>query len=202
MIHYGATPVIEGGTTKEGEPVFKDYMVDLESMGTESGDAIIAIGVVPMDIATRQLGDDFYIKISLESCQTAGLNINADTVMWWMQQDQAARDQFKNNNTFPRIADALRQLSQFIDYQAGHYSVDEINVWGNGSIMDNALLKAAYKACNAPLPWTYKGDLCYRTLRYLTPSVTAIEPEIAHHALHDAKAQALTLFKRFDALGL
>lgn len=190
------------GSDKKEKFMFKDFMVDLESMGTESGDAIIAIGVVPMDIAARQLGDEFYIKVSLESCQTVGLNINADTVMWWMQQDQAARAQFKNNNAFPRIADALRQLSQFIDYQAGQYSAAEINIWGNGSIMDNALLKAAYKACNAPLPWTYKGDLCYRTLRYLTPNVTDIEPEIAHHALHDAKAQALTLFKRFDALGI
>lgn len=186
----------------EGSHMIQDYMTDIESMGTNANDAIISIGLVPMDIEKREISKGFYIKISLKSCQKAGFNINAETVMWWLQQDQAARDEFKGNYAHADIKDALKAMSAFIRDTAQVDDISDIKIWGNGAAMDNVLLAAAFDRCEVTRPWTHLGDRCYRTLKNLTPSVERVEPTIAHHALYDAEAQALTLFKRLDKLGL
>lgn len=179
-----------------------DYMVDIESMGTSAGDAILSLGVVPMDIKNKTIKKGFYTRISLEDSQKAGFRIDAGTVLWWLQQDQAARDEFKGNYAHKPIKDALIELSEFIAEHSKGVPADEIRLWGNGSAMDNVLVAEAYKICGLPRPWSYRGDMCYRTIKNLTPHIERVEPTVAHHALFDAEAQALTLFKRLEALGL
>lgn len=181
---------------------YTDFMLDLETLGTNPNDAIIAIGLSPMDIEERTLGEGFYVKVDAESCQKLGMRINASTVMWWFQQSQAAREEFKDNHEHGTISEALEQAAAFIRHKSRNADKKYIRVWGNGAIMDNAMLLAAFKLADIEAPWTYRGDMCYRTLRQLTPDVENIEPEIAHHALSDAEAQAKTLFLRYDALGL
>lgn len=181
---------------------YKDFMLDLETMGTEPKDAILSIGISPMNLAERTIGKGFYTRVSLESCQKLGMNIDASTVLWWLQESQEARDEFKGNYAHSPITTALAAVSEFISKQAGDTPIDQIRVWGNGSMMDNALLLAAYDMADKPAPWTYRGDMCYRTLRALAPNVERVKPEIAHHALSDAEAQAKTLFAILDETGL
>ena len=182
--------------------MIKDFMTDIESMGTNAGDAILSIGVVPMDLENRLLLKGFYTKISLESAQDAGFNIDAGTVMWWLQQDAAARAEFDGNHAHPSISTALEKLSQFISSTAQVEDISEIRVWGNGVAMDNVLLNAAFDKCGIPRPWTHRGDMCYRTVKNLVPHVPRVAPTVPHHALFDAEAQALTLFAQLDTLGL
>lgn len=182
--------------------MIKDFMVDIESMGTNAGDAIISIGVVPMDIDRRTIHTGFYTRISLESAQDAGFSIDAGTVMWWLEQDEAARAEFKGNYAHPSIDSALEKLSQFISSTAQVEDISEIRVWGNGVAMDNVLLLAAFDKCGQPRPWTHRGDMCYRTVKNLVPHIPRVAPTVPHHALFDAEAQALTLFAQLDALGL
>lgn len=181
---------------------YTDFMLDLESLGTNPKNAIIAIGVSPMDIKGRAIGEGFYTQIDAESCQALGMTIDASTVMWWMQQSEQARAEFKNNHTHAPIIDALRQSAAFIAEKSGNMPKKNIRVWGNGSMMDNAMLLAAFKMAGIDAPWTYRGDMCYRTLRALAPNVERVAPEIAHHALSDAEAQAKTLFRILDETGL
>ena len=77
--------------------MFKDFVLDLETMGTNPRDAIMSIGIAPVDTKTRTIGEGFYTRISLESCQKLGMNLDASTVLWWMQQEEAARQEFKGN---------------------------------------------------------------------------------------------------------
>ncbi|WP_335989561.1 3'-5' exonuclease [Pseudoalteromonas sp. CH_XMU1449-3] len=181
---------------------YKDFMLDLESMGTDPKDALLSIGISPMNIEERTIGKGFYTRISLESCQELGMNINASTVIWWLEQSQEARDEFKGNYAHTPITTALAAVSEFISNQAGDTPQDQIRVWGNGSMMDNALLLAAYDMAGMSAPWTHRGDMCYRTLRALAPNVERVKPTIAHHALSDAEAQAKTLFAILDETGL
>lgn len=181
----------------------KDFMIDLETMGTSAGDAIIAIGAVAMNLKDRKLGNTFYIQISLEDTQREGFRINAGTVLWWLKQSSSARGEFAENDLIGSdVRYAMRALTRFISQEAD-CPVDKIQVWGNGAAMDNVLLDATYRKLGLPKPWSYKGDMCYRTIKNITrDKVQDIEPEIAHHALYDAVAQAKTLFKRLDTLGL
>ncbi|URQ88230.1 3'-5' exoribonuclease [Pseudoalteromonas sp. SCSIO 43088] len=182
--------------------VYKDFMLDLETMGLEPKAAILSIGIVPMNLAARKIGEGFYTRVNLESCQKLGMNIDANTVLWWLQESQEARDEFKANYAHTHITTALAAVSRFISKQAGDTMMDQIRVWGNGSMMDNALLRAAYDMADKPIPWLYSGDMCFRTLRALAPNVERVKPEIAHHALSDAEAQAKTLFAILDETGL
>lgn len=181
---------------------FTNFMVDLETMGVNPNDAILSIGIVPFDAKEKKLGKGFYAKVSLESCHKLGMNIDPSTVMWWLQQDQAARGEFKGNYAHMPITDALKEVTNFIKTQSERAEIDQLKIWGNGSMMDNALLSAAFDLAGLGVPWSYKSDMCYRTLRALAPDVKRVEPEIAHHALSDAVAQAKTLFAINDKLNL
>ena len=66
-------------------------MVDLETMGTAPGSAIVSLGAVAFDPVAGTLGEEFYRVITLGSCQRAGLTIDAGTIGWWLQQSDSAR---------------------------------------------------------------------------------------------------------------
>src|SRR4051812_37876973 len=68
-------------------------MVDLETMGTAPGSAIVSLGAVAFDPVAGTLGEEFYRVVSLRSCQRAGLSLDPDTIVWWLQQSEAARAQ-------------------------------------------------------------------------------------------------------------
>jgi exodeoxyribonuclease VIII len=68
-------------------------------------------------------------------------------------------------------------------------------VWGNGADFDNVILGNAYLAVNKPRPWSFWNNRCYRTVRAMAPNIDYVRPVIAHHALHDARAQALHLIE-------
>jgi len=53
-------------------------MLDIETLGLEAGAAILSIGAVKFD--TDGLGAEFSGEIDLESCQDAGLAIDAETL--------------------------------------------------------------------------------------------------------------------------
>ena len=63
---------------------FTHLMVDIETMGIKSNFAIISIGAVEFKIETGETGKEFYRNVTLKSSVELGLNVDADTVMWWM----------------------------------------------------------------------------------------------------------------------
>lgn len=162
---------------------YNAVMVDLETMSTDSNASIIAIGAVRfwLNVKQTEFTDDqlFYTAVSLSSSQEAGLHIKADTVMWWLGQDDEARSAFKNPVT---LSSALNAFSRF-------FPSKETYVFGNGAAYDNVVLHNAYKAINLKYPVSYKYDVCYRTLCKLSDSKPPKFEGIKHHALDDAKAQ-------------
>lgn len=170
----------------------RDVMCDLETMGNGSKAAIIAIGAVKFDPKLKQIGDKFYSRVDLQSCLNAGLEVSADTIMWWLQQSEAARAEFKGS--MPTLDVALKGFTAWMDRFPA--DIGEHRVWGNGATFDNVILSNAYKAVGLPRPWTYKNDRCYRTLRCLYPDVPLpqMPPSfVAHRADHDAEYQAYHL---------
>jgi hypothetical protein len=164
-----------------------DVMVDLETLGTTPGSAIVAIGAVEFDMQNLVLGYRFYRTISLKSCVAAGLTIEADTVTWWLGRTDAARRAITGGTPLA-LVDALNEFTAF---RAKCAPSDNVRVWGNGPSFDNALLSAAYRAVGLEQPWRFWNDRCLRTLSALFPSVEKLPREgVHHHALDDAEYQA------------
>lgn len=157
-------------------------MVDLETMGTEPGSVIVAIGACGFGNLKEHAGT-FYQRISIESCQQVGLHLNAATLRWWLQQSDEARSELvAASNSLPEV---LLKFAAFIGADE-----DEVEIWGNGASFDNALLSAAYRACNLPQPWKFWNERCYRTMKALYPEIPQSREGVHHNALDDAITQA------------
>ena len=168
-------------------------MVDLETMGTSPNSAIISIGAVAFNlmlgINPLSIQHNFYAQISLQSCIDAGLVMDPSTVLWWLQQSDAARGAFKDNAKALPLPEVLKLFTEWFNAIPG--TQKEKFLWGNGSDFDNVILANAYRACKMEIPWRYSNNRCFRTLREDNPEIE--KPDnigTAHNALDDARFQA------------
>lgn len=158
-----------------------NVMLDLETMGTGSMAAIVAVGAVRFDhdsILSR-----FYAVVDLQSSMALGLNLDASTVMWWLNQSKEAREELLKEPV--HINQVLGRFSAWVG--------EDPVVWGNGVTFDNVILSNAYELASIRRPWSYKNDRCYRTLKAGYPEVPYVDEGIYHKAVDDAENQALTL---------
>lgn len=168
-----------------------NVMVDLETMGTGPNSAIIAVGAVRFD--GNGVSDRFYEVVDLQSCVDLGLKLDASTVIWWMDQSDAARGEFKR--TGDHISVVLQRFSKWVANASG----DPI-VWGNGASFDNVILASAYGATGHIVPWKFRNDRCYRTVKALFQQVKAERIGTYHNAVNDAETQAVHLISMLGPL--
>lgn len=165
-----------------------NIMLDLETMGTSSNAAIIAIGAVRFD---AEITDEFYEVVNLQSCVDAGLEIEAGSVLWWMRQSDQARSEFERPGV--ALSEALKMFADWIGPDA--------LVWGNGAAFDNAILANAHrKLCIQP-PWNFWNDRCFRTVWAMHPSLKMVRTGTHHNALDDARSQANLLMQIWESEG-
>jgi hypothetical protein len=168
-------------------------MVDIESLGTEPGAAILIVGAVTFDTDGVDEDAGFYGEANLKSNEAAGLYIDADTLEWWLGQDDEAKTVLTGGG------DLAGTLEMFADY-VEHADVDE--VWANSPSFDCRLLGAALDAVDVGVPWEYYHERDYRTLK----SLPAFEDpgfddgEVAHDAFDDAVVQARAASATLSAL--
>ncbi|AFH22640.1 exonuclease [environmental Halophage eHP-31] len=175
-------------------------MVDIETLGRDPGCAIVEIGAVEFvagpvvgDGDADPIGATFATSVGLESCQTAGLEIDAGTLAWWLKQDAPARGQLQGGETLSR---ALREFREFVA------EADE--VWANSPAFDIAILEAAFEAVGLSAPWRYWMTRDYRTMREVL-SASGDWPDreqsgTDHDALDDARYQARCLSEGLAAM--
>jgi exodeoxyribonuclease VIII len=161
-----------------------NVMIDLETMGQSASAPIIALGAVTF--GRSGLGDTFYETIDLQSSMDSGGAPDASTILWWMQQNDAARAEFKRKGK--HLGSVLTAFSAWV-------MVMDPVIWGNGASFDNVILASAYRRLHLEIPWKFWNDRCYRTIKAAHPEITVIKSGTAHNALDDAKTQALHLIE-------
>lgn len=171
----------------------KHVMLDLETLDTKPGAAIVAIGAVSFT-QVNGIESSFYRVISLESALAHG-TISAGTLGFWLQQEDAARAELTRTDA----TDAVSALQDFAEWMRHKVRAGDSNyalrVWGNGVGLDNALLRHALEQQNMRVPWDFWEDRCYRTLKATYKSVSVGRVGTLHNALDDAKTQALHLLR-------
>lgn len=167
----------------------RNIMIDIETLGNAKNSVILSIGAVEFNM-DGVIGK-FYIQVDPESCQRAGLVIDARTVMWWMDKPDVARRSLCQPGG-ANILDALSGLANAFDWKG-------VDVWANGMDFDLGILEEAYKTLDEPVPWDYWRKCDYRTLKRIVPEdvykAAKTDNPVAHHALSDAICQAATLIK-------
>lgn len=175
-------------------------MLDLETMGTRPGSALVALGACAFD-PNGELGEApprFYKTISLASCQAAGLRVDAGTVMWWLQQEAAPRAALAKD---PRpVGQVLKEFAEWFEQEQG------VHLWGHGASFDPVLVESAMWACGLQCPWKFYNFRDTRTLFALADAKgLGWMPERAgthHNALDDALHQARAVQAALKYLGL
>lgn len=171
-------------------------MVDLETISLANNAALLSIGAIVFD--EEHTWQEFYVKIDSLSCVKLGLHKDSATLDWWEQQDSNARKEAFSGTE--QLAIVLVQFTEWLD-NLKTFQGEPVTIWGNGVAADNIWLKSAYAACGFAVPWSYKHDRCYRTMMAMLDYQDAwVQPDIAHHALSDAKAQAETLILAMERI--
>ena len=164
-----------------------DAMIDLETLATVNDAIVASIGVVLMDMDTKQVRDErLHMTLNWHDQLHRGRLLDLGTVRWWLGQSKPAQDSILVAPTMTNEG-ALNALTEFLQGVDG--------VWGNGADFDCVIMQSLYKTYGIRCPWSYSKHRCFRTVKNLT-RVPAPERMGAHHnALDDAVHQAEWLMK-------
>jgi hypothetical protein len=176
----------------------KHVMLDIETLGTTPGSVIFAIGAVGFDTdwPLAEIGNyeaEFNRRIFILDSIQLGFKIDQSTVKFWAVQPW--RKEYEDASSFS--SDSVHtSLIAFKNWYQRFAKGDKALVWGNGVTFDNALLAHYYEALDIELPWTFREDMCFRTLKNL---FLECKPEVVnetpHNSLSDARYQAHWLQK-------
>lgn len=176
-------------------------MIDLETMSSRANAAILEIGAVMFDPLTglAPLKEPFSRHVDLQSAIAAGSHVEADTLMWWLGQDQTARDALK-----PGQGQAV-PLSQALADLAAWLPREEFFVWSHGATFDVVILEVAWSRFGQKAPWKFWNIRDTRTLFAIAGKKLAdlvVQKGTKHNALDDATNQALAVCKAHHMLGI
>ena len=178
-----------------------DVMIDLEFLGKPPSARIASIGACEFDIATGEIGRQFYKRVRWADKDDQLLPMCPSTVHWWLQQDRNALTEITDRNHREHLNDALRAF--------GLWYPEKATVWGNGDDCDCVIMADAYD--NHPiagkLPWRFFDTRDVRTIVDLCKRVNSVDVKelipfegTKHHALHDAIHQAKYVSLAFQML--
>lgn len=158
-------------------------MIDIETLGTQPGAAIISIAATRFDaLARNDNAIDLEILIDADDClNNWNMDYDPVTIEWWEKQAPEVRYTAFEKGPRVTLVQALEQLTLFTSGAS--------RLWCQGMNFDPPLLEAAYTVCKLPRPWQYWQWRDSRTLLSFVSTVPA-KGKGAHDALYDVKWQA------------
>jgi len=175
-----------------------DFMVDIETLGTKPGAVVLTVGAVAFN---RESGDEvasFYRPISLRSSRDARLSMDANTVLWWFKQGQAAQKAaFLSPDAHPLQKVAADFSTWFMKHRTR-----ENAVWAQGMDFDFPIWSRAMAAVGERPPWEFWSVRDTRTIYDIANfDPKSVPREAVHHnALDDARHQVRCLRAALDRL--
>lgn len=164
-----------------------DIMIDLETFSTKSNALMTVLGAAVRDPSGEIV--TFEMAVDTKYWERDQLHIDPETVKWWLQQSQAARDAV----TTPGLSLPL-VCGAFNDWINQLKMPDvPLRLWGNAASFDNVILRKNYEVAGINPAWGFRDDMCYRTLKNLYPQVPFTKPDTPHKASSDAEAQLIHL---------
>jgi len=166
--------------------------LDLETLGTSPGCAVISIGACFFDEDNGKVVAKLHHLLRIDEQLMFGMSVSQDTLEWWGRQSKECKESTLGLNPC-RVTEALESLNvMFKTFKAKR-------VWGHGSVFDVSILQKLYEKFNIEVPWRYQDVRDTRTLFDLASRVDPCfdceyeydtESMIPHVALTDSINQA------------
>lgn len=180
-------------------------MLDLETLGNKSSPVIIQIAAVAFSL-NGAICDQYEEIIDPTSCVKKGLNVDGDTVTWWLKQDKGVvRKVFSESVNAKPIDEVLMEFSEWI---RNLQLQGEIRVWGNGLMSDNRWLLSAFEKCGIQDPIKHWQHSDVRTLVDLGENILGKDWKAEtsfvgekHNAIDDCRHQIEYVCKIYEELG-
>lgn len=170
-----------------------DGMLDFETLSLGNRPVLLSVGLVMFD--KQGTLKEFSMNIDPKSCQYLDMEIDANTVMWWLQQSKEAQSALTLMSG-SKARFVFSELEQFIKRNG------ITRIWGNGVDFDNVVAENYFKALGLTMPWTFKGNRCYRTVKSLFSDVKLVRSGTHHSAVDDARDQANHLIQILNLKGV
>lgn len=163
----------------------KRWMVDIESLGNQPGGVILSVGWVRFSI---EGGADIETakerRISVRSCFESGLAVDHSTIEWWLSQPGLP---WSANAKSVDLAQALLDLNEDV--------TGSDQLWAKPPSYDIAAIRHAMSLVGIVPKWSFRSELCLRTmLRLLSSTDELVVPirdeSLKHSAMFDAIQQA------------
>ena len=177
---------------------YSSAMLDFETLSTQPNAVVLSVGLVLFDLE----GDDtsetieadesrnFFATIEFQSQIDAGRHIDANTIMWWMQQNRSAQKETFNEKGRMSVEEMLEKMLPLIGKK---------RLMGNGASFDNPILATLCTDFGfEPPPFWMARDL--RTLQDLSQNEKLPNRGVAHSALADAQYQVLCAQEYYGGL--
>ena len=121
------------------------------------------------------------MSVDLEPCQDYGLDMDAATLEWWLNQSADARAVLHGGE--PRD-DVLREFTLWYREQ----NADQL--WANSPIFDVAILDEGCARAGVTAPWSFWELRDFRTLSAVDIAADLDQEGVEHDALDAARHQA------------
>jgi len=181
---------------------YTDIICDLETLGTREDAVILTLALVKLNADEQDSYDtledpDRYFYAVLDAQEQIDVwrrSVTFDTFKWWTQQDREPTQAAFLTGRQP-VEKTLREMVKWI----GKGTV----LWGNGENFDNIILESLLQDCGIQSPWAFWEHRDLRTMQDMNYRMTGekkpnIPKGVAHHALDDAKYEALCLQHYFN----
>ncbi len=185
---------------------YPDAMVDIETLGNRpsSDFVILSVGIVAFDLEQQDTLDSIRLNEGrtaewrLDIAKQRERHIDADTVLWWLRQDDAARQSITEGST-------VTMGDFFAEFEAFIHSHKISRLWGNGPSFDNAALRHLFDSHAREFPLKFWCDRDLRTVQDVYERATGakgrpkvekdvggvVDQPVAHSAMDDAIVQVL-----------
>lgn len=195
----------------EAAPEPKDFiasptlgiMADIETLDLGARPIVTQIALYPFDMETEELIHDalyLFLPIQPQMDLIPARTLSADTLLWWMQQGDEARDAFERNlsDDFEELPILMRQIVRRFNKWTNDGRV-EYELIAKGPQFDIVAIETLLRDCGLKAPWKYDRIVDLRTLqRYAGVSSRDMTPPqgfIAHRADWDCKFQIEVYFE-------
>lgn len=179
---------------------FLNFMIDIETLGTNNNSVVPEVSIVAFEIDTGNLVAEKTWHISVDEQISLGRTFSSGTLAFWLTQSAEARDKLilsmdehcnRNFLKLPVGVDFFMQdLRDFIHLVTLQWEMSNIHalselgrevsqgdpqprVWGNGIRFDLGKITSFYESANTPdhrMPWPFYTEYDVRTMVAFLPS--------------------------------
>jgi len=153
----------------------KDVMLDFETLGNSKNAAVVQIGACYFDRHTGTVGKTFSVGVTPESAVKSGANMDASTVLWWLDQSKEAQDAVFKGPAID-INTAFYDLNQFLSGAKA--------IWSHATF-DFVILQETMKRLSITPTYRYAAARDIRTLQDLAnvgkEALIGLHREGVHH---------------------